>query len=148
MTERNGGGAPVAQLVNLCKMFSSDFDGEVTAAARRAHALVVAQDWSWEQLLADGSASTLTEEQLQRVYSAGLQRGEAIGYQRGIADAAVLAPQGPNPRTELGDDVGWAERVLDAAAKAETDGQLTTFETDFSISRREAIRRFGRNAYM
>jgi hypothetical protein len=90
----------------------------------------------------------MSEEQLQRVYSAGLQRGEALGYQRGMADAAVLAPQGPNPKTELGDDLGWAERVLDAAAKAQIDGQLTTFETDFSISLREAIRRFGRHAYM
>jgi hypothetical protein len=149
MTGSNGSGdAPIAQLIKVLGMLGSSFDHEALVAARKAYTLLVANDWTWEQLLANGSASTLTQAQLQKVYSAGLQRGEAVGYQRGMTDAAVLAPQGPSPKTELGDAIAWAERVLDAASKAEADGQLTDFEVEFSTSRREAIKRFGRRAYV
>ena len=148
MTGSNGGDALIVQLIKVLGMLGSSFDHEALVAARKAHALLVANDWTWEQLLANGLASSLTQEQLQKVYLAGLQRGEAVGYQHAMADAAVLAPQGASPKTELGEDIDWAERVLDAAAKAEAEGQLTDFEVEFSTSRREGIKRFGRSAYV
>jgi uncharacterized protein YjbI with pentapeptide repeats len=77
----------VDQLVKLLGMLGSDFDGEVFVAARKAHALLIANDWTWPQLLANGSGANLTEQQIQKVYAAGMQKGEIIGYQCGMADA-------------------------------------------------------------
>jgi hypothetical protein len=82
--------AEIDQLAKLLGMLGSAFDGEVLVAARKAHALVINNDWTWPQLLANGSASALTEEQINRVYAAGLQKGEIVGYQRGMADAQAM----------------------------------------------------------
>jgi hypothetical protein len=136
------------RMAQLLGMLGSDFDGEVLVAARKAHTMLISQDWTWQQLLANGSSSVLTEEQIQKIYSAGMQRGEVLGYQRGQADAAATAPQGPNPRAEIGDDLSWAEAVLEAAAKAAADGLLTDNEDNFTSDRRAAIRRYGRAAYL
>jgi hypothetical protein len=39
------------KLVKLLRMFSSDFDGEVASAARRAHELVKSRALDWDDLL-------------------------------------------------------------------------------------------------
>ena len=83
-------------------MLGSDFDGEVLVAARKACALLVAQDWTWEQLLANDAASTLTEAQIRKVFTAGIQQGETLGYARGFADAQVAMPGPKNPRITIG----------------------------------------------
>jgi hypothetical protein len=149
MTDQSTGDAPaVAQLAKLLGMLGSSFDGEVLVAARKAHALVIANDWTWPQLLANGSSSALTEEQMNKIYAAGIQRGEALGYQRGMADAQAIAPQPKGASITVDDDVGWISKVLEAAAKAEADQKLDTFEIDFSASMRAKVTRFGRSTYV
>jgi hypothetical protein len=141
--------APVDQLIKLLNMFSSEYDGEVLNAARMAHAKLVAEDWSWEGLFANGSAMALSEEQVQRIYAAGVARGEAQGYQRAMADAQSLAPPQARPQSiEVADDIEWISPVLDAAEKAETAGHLDAFEIDFSQSMRDKLSRFGRGTYL
>jgi hypothetical protein len=60
MTEQqSNGGAPADRemMIKLLGMLGSTFDGEVLVAARKAQALLRANDWTWEQLLANGSVS-------------------------------------------------------------------------------------------
>jgi hypothetical protein len=144
--------SPTDQMIKLLGMLGSDFDGEVLNAARKAHALLVSNDWTWEQLLANGSAMSLTEEQLQKVYGAGLQKGEAIGYQRAMADAEAMGGMTPKAAasrsTEIGDDLVWLERILEAAEKAEAAGHLTDWELKFAADKRNSVARFGRAAYV
>jgi hypothetical protein len=140
--------AEIERLAQLLGMLGSDFDGEVLVAARKAHALLITLDATWGQLLANGSDSSLTEEQMTKIYSAGLQRGEAIGYQRGMADAQVVAPQARAPTITVSDDLDWINRVLEAAEQAEPNGHLDAFETDFAGSMRGKVSRFGRATYV
>jgi hypothetical protein len=141
--------AQIDQLVKLLGLLGSSFDGEVLNAARKAEALRLSLDSTWEQLLANGSTSTLTEEQMARIYAAEMQKGEALGYQRGMADAQGMAPpQQTRVSIEVADDIAWIERVLAAAEQAETDGYLDEFEVDFSASMRAKVSRFGRATYV
>jgi hypothetical protein len=138
--------APVGQLAKLLGLLGSSFDGEVVSAARKAHALLIANDWTWQQLLTNGGASALTEEQIQRVYAAGLQKGEQLGYDRGLADGATAPPKGPS--IKVGQGAGWISGILEAAAKAQAVGALDSFETDFSNSIRTKIERFGASTFV
>jgi len=122
-------------------------DGEVLAAVHKIQSLMVSNDWQWEQLLANGSATAFSQEQLQKVYTAGIERGEALGYQRGLADGQMTSGPRP-PSIQMNDDVAWATKVLEAAAQAETDEQLDEFETDFSQSMRAKLTRFDRATYV
>jgi hypothetical protein len=141
--------AEVDQLAKLLGMLGSDFDGEVLVAARKAHALVINNDWTWPQLLANGGGLALTQEQIGRVYAAGLQKGEIVGYQRGMADAQVLgAPPAKGASIEVADDLAWLERILAAAEQAGSKGHLDQFETDFSQSMRAKVSRFGRGTFV
>jgi hypothetical protein len=104
-------------------MFSSEFDNEVLVAARAVHAKMIANDWTWEALLANGSRASLTEQQIQKVYAAGMQRGEIVGYQRGMADAQAMGTPPPKgPSIEIADDLDWLTHVLDAAEQARPNG--------------------------
>ena len=38
---------PLELLPKLLRMFSSDHDGEVAAAARKAHTIMVTNNWDW-----------------------------------------------------------------------------------------------------
>jgi hypothetical protein len=130
-------------------MLGSAHDGEILAAARKAQAILVTQDWTWPQLLTNGSGGTaLTQEQIAKVYAAGLQKGEALGYQRGMADSQVAMPQARAPTITIDDDIAWIGKVLEAAEQAEADDYLDVFETDFSGSMRAKISRFGRATYV
>jgi hypothetical protein len=141
--------AEVDQLAKRLGMLGSDFDGEVLVAARKAHALVINNDWTWPALLANGAAASLTEEQVNRVYAAGLQRGEVLGYQKGMADAQALGtPQAKGASIEVADDLAWLERILAAAEQAGANGHLDQFETDFSQSMRAKVARFGRGTFV
>jgi hypothetical protein len=139
----------IEQLIKLLAMFASDFDGEVLVAARKAHALLIANDLTWPQLLATGSASVLSAEQMQKIYAAGVQKGEALGYQHGMADAMAMAPTPAKGQPiQMADDTAWATKVLAAAGKAEANGHLDIFEIDFSISMRAKLTRFDRATYL
>jgi hypothetical protein len=141
--------APVDQLIKLLGMLGSTFDAEVLVAARKAHALLVASDWTWPQLLANGSASALTEEQIAKIYATGMQRGEVVGYQRGMADAQAMGTPPPKCASiEVADDLAWLTRILDAADQAGSNGHLDQFETDFSSSMRAKVSRFGRGTFV
>jgi hypothetical protein len=141
--------AEVDQLAKLLGMLGSAFDGEVLVAARKAHALVINNDWTFPQLLANGSASALTEEQINRVYAAGLQKGEIVGYQRGMADAQAMGtPPAKGASITVADDLAWLERILAAAEQAEANGHLDQFETDFSQSMHAKVARFGRGTFV
>ena len=39
------------KLIKCLRMFSSDYDGEVASAARRAHELIVSQQLDWDDLI-------------------------------------------------------------------------------------------------
>jgi hypothetical protein len=140
--------ADIDQLAKLLGMLGSNFDGEILVAAKKAHALLIANDWTWPQLLANGSASSLTEEQMARIFAAGMQKGEALGYQRGMADAQAVAPQPKGASITVADDLGWITKVLEAASVAEADQKLDSFEIDFTASMRAKISRFGRSTYI
>jgi hypothetical protein len=139
----------VDQLVKLLNMFSSEFDNEVLVAARAVHAKMIANDWTWEALLANGSRASLTEQQIQKVYAAGMQRGEIVGYQRGMADAQAMGTPPPKgPSIEIADDLDWLTHVLDAAEQARPNGHLDQFEVDISSSMRAKVTRFGRGTFI
>jgi hypothetical protein len=141
--------APVDQLVKLLGMLGSDFDGEVLVAAHKAHALLIANDWTWPQLLANGSASSLTEEQMNKIFTAGVQKGEILGYQRGMADAQAMGtPPAKGPSIEIADDLAWLTRVLEAAEQARPNGHLDQFEADISSSMCAKVARFGRGTFI
>jgi hypothetical protein len=144
--------SPIEQMVKLLSLLSSDFDHEVLAAARKANMLLVNQDWTWPALLSAGSASALTEEQLQRVFSAGLAKGEASGYQRAMNDVEALGGMTPKAAAakpvEIGDEIVWLTRILEAAAKAEAAGHLNSWEADFVASRRSAVAQYGRTTFV
>jgi hypothetical protein len=131
------------QMVKLLNMFGSNYDGEVLNAARMVHAKLVANDWTWEQLFANGNAN-LTEEQLARVYGAGLRKGEALGYARGLADAQSGAAKPPS--APLDDDIDWARRVLETADQHQAC--LSTWEVDFVDDFLVKIKKWGRQAYI
>jgi hypothetical protein len=44
------------KLVKLLRMFSSDFDGEVASAARRAHGLVMSRKLDWADIIVGGGS--------------------------------------------------------------------------------------------
>jgi hypothetical protein len=111
-------------------------DGEVLAAIGKIKAIMISQDLSWEHLLANGSATSFSQEQLQKVYAAGLERGEQLGHQRGLADGQATTGTPRAPSIQMNDDVAWATKVLEAAAQAAADRQLDEFEFDFSQSMR------------
>jgi hypothetical protein len=136
------------QLVKLLGMLGSDFDGEVLVAARKAHALLVSNDWTWPQLLANGSASALTEEQMTRIYAAGLQKGEALGYQRGMTDAQVMSTPVEGASITIADDLEWVTRILNAAEQARAHDHLDDFEQDFSASMLAKVERFGKTTFV
>ena len=98
--------------------------------------------------MANGSAMALSEEQVQKIFSAGMQRGESVGYQKAMADAQSLAPAHPKPASiQIGEDEEWISKILAAAAEAEAAGHLDAFETDFTNSMREKLTRFGRATF-
>ena len=91
----------------------------------------------------------LTEEQINKVYAAGLQRGEIVGYQRGMADAQAMGtPPAKGASIEVADDLAWLTRILDAAEQAEANSHLDQFETDFSTIMRAKVARFGRGTFV
>jgi hypothetical protein len=143
---------PLDQLAKLLAMLSSPYDNEVAIAARKICGLMVTNDWSWPQLLANGNATSLTEEQLQRVFAAGIQKGESLGYERGLVDGGVAASEGKSkpkaPSVQIGNDIGWLRALLDAAVTAETAGQLDEFERSITNGHRDKIARFGRSTYL
>jgi hypothetical protein len=132
----------IQKLIKLCRMLSSDHDHEALAAARRIHSLIVTEDLDWAQLLANGASMALTQEQIAKVYGAGIARGEGIGYQRGVLDAKAGTAKGPT--IDLEDDAVWAERVL---SKAAGNSQLSEWERDeFSPDMLARVRKWGRGA--
>jgi hypothetical protein len=138
----------VDQLVTLLNMFSSDFDNQVLVAARAVHAKMISNDWTWLQLLANGSGANLTEQKIQKVYAAGMQKGEIIGYQRGMADAQASGTPVKGHSIEIADDLDWLTRVLDAAEKARRNNHLDQFESDISASMRAKVERFGKTTFI
>jgi hypothetical protein len=137
--------SPLDQLIKVLGMLGSHHDGEVLSAGRRAHNMLISNDWTWPQLFANGAAATLSEQQIQRVYEEGIRRGEAAGYQRGLADAQALTPaQGKPVSIEIEDDIDWLEKLLTAAVTAEKAGHLTQWEVEFTDDRRGQLARFGR----
>ena len=94
------GGAPdladkLAKLLRLA--CSTGPDGEKLAAIGRISALAAAHDLDWDRVLANGSAPDLTEEQLQRVFDAGVARG--IEIERQQTAAPDWSPASPPPRS-------------------------------------------------
>ena len=75
---------------------------------------MITHDWRWNVLLANGSAASFSQGQLQEVFLAGLERGEQLGYQRGLADGQTTGTVKPD-RPEIGDDIAWAKPVLEVA---------------------------------
>jgi hypothetical protein len=139
---------PLNQLAKVLGLLGSHHDGEIPNAGKRAHSMLISNDWTWPQLLANGSAATLSEEQVQKIFSAGMQRGESVGYQRGLADAQALAPVGAKPaHAEIQDDVDWLGKILVAAAAAEAEGHLNPDEVDFTGHMRSSLTTFGRRTY-
>ena len=88
----------IGKLIKTLRMLSADNDHLCLVAARKVHAQIVTNDWDWEQLLANGSSTTLTEEQLARVFAAGIAKGEQLGYERGIARCPVWCREGSQRR--------------------------------------------------
>jgi hypothetical protein len=129
----------LAQLPKLCGRLFSDFDHEVLTAARMIRAKFISNDWSWEQLLGNGSASALTQEQMQKIYEAG----EQAGYERGFADGQTVGPTA-KPSSYLGTDADWAKSVLEAATKARSDGRLSDYESEFTRDNLARIEQYGR----
>jgi hypothetical protein len=136
------------RMAMLLGMLGSDHDGEVITAARKAHALLVANDWTWPSLLG-GADANLTQDQMNKIFAAGMQKGEAVGYQKGMIDAAVVtgAPA-KSASITVSNDLPWIESLLAAAAKAEAKGLLNAFEIDFADSMRARIKRFGDQTYV
>lgn len=54
------------KLVKVLRMFGSDHDGEVAAAARRAHSIVKKHALDWDDLLMSEAARARTEQPRQR----------------------------------------------------------------------------------
>jgi hypothetical protein len=50
------------RLIRLLRMFSSDFDGEVASAARRAHELVTSRQLDWDELIIKVGAAGSSRE--------------------------------------------------------------------------------------
>jgi hypothetical protein len=91
----------------------------------------------------------LTEEQMNKIFTAGMQKGEILGYQRGMADAQAMGtPPAKGPSIEIADDLAWLTRVLDAAEQARPNGHLDQFEADISSSMRAKVTRFGRGTFI
>jgi hypothetical protein len=133
----------VSKLIKTLRMLSAENDNVVLVAARKAHAQVVAQDWDWGQLLANGSSTSLTEEQLARVFAAGIRKGEQLGYERGVADATSGATKGPS--IQLGDDTDWARKIVEIASANPT---LSDPERHFTGDMLSKIHRWGKTAYI
>jgi hypothetical protein len=53
------------RLVKILRMFSSNHDGEVAAAARRAHELLKDRALDWDDLIIKGAAQTSRQEERQ-----------------------------------------------------------------------------------
>jgi hypothetical protein len=139
---------PLEQLPKLLRMLESPNDHEVVVAARKIHAAMISNGWNWDQLLANGSGLSLTEDQMHKIFAAGVRQGEVQGYQRGMADAQAMPTTPKGPSVEIADDLSWVGPVLDASEKAGPNGHLDAFETDFSDSMRAKIQRFGKNTYL
>ena len=122
--------------------------GEVLAAVSKIRAVMISNDWRWEQLLANSQAASFSEVRLQQVYSAGLARGEQLGYQRGLADAPTVTTKPKGPSIEIQDDFDWLQQILDVAQQAEAEGLLDTFEVDITKDHRHKLSRFGRRTYL
>jgi hypothetical protein len=121
-------------------------DGEVLAAANRISATVASHDVDWDQALANGSGSALTEAQMHRIYSEGYQRGHADG-QQATRPARDWTPA-DNTKAAAGEDAGRIRTILEAAGKSAADGLLTEWEVTFSESIRERFRQYGSRMYV
>jgi hypothetical protein len=60
------------RLIRLLKMFSSNFDGEVASAARRAHQLIESRRLDWDELIIKvGAAGSSKERREHRAHATG-----------------------------------------------------------------------------
>jgi hypothetical protein len=137
----------LAKLLRLA--CSTGPDGEKLAAVNRIAALVAAHDLDWDQILAANGAQPLAQDQLQKVYDAGYERGDSFGYQRGFAQGQRAAhPQPPDwasvpPQTH---SYEYLEPVITAARSAPFI--LNDFETQFVESLHGRIRKYGPRTFV
>jgi hypothetical protein len=124
------------------------YDGERLAACDRLAALLLANDLEWPALLA-ASGAALTQEQLEKVYAAG--------YERGLEDAK---PKPAEPEREwsivggaggsrpVGKQIDRLRAILTGARDAEEAGLLSDFEQTFVQSIRERVIKYASSTFV
>jgi hypothetical protein len=118
-------------------------DGEKLAAIGRLSALVAAHDLDWDQVLANGSAPALTEQQMSRIYWEGHARGCSETEQR-LRPARDWTPT-VDTTAEAGGDADRVETILETALQS---GLLTEWETDWCQSVQERFKQYGSRLYV
>jgi hypothetical protein len=119
-------------------------DGEKLAAITAVSAMALAAGVDWDQVLANGKGGpALTEDQLNRVYTEGFNRGLAEGQQQ-----AMPAADSKKAATTLGSDAQRLAKILDAAAKSRDAGLLSAWEVQFSDDMRDRFESWGSRMYV
>jgi hypothetical protein len=136
----------VAKLLRLICDRSND--AETLAAASRLSAIVASNDVNWDEALAgNGNGSSLSEEDMQRIFNAGYERGmqEATASKPSTAD---WAPAGRSRADEVGEKVDELEAIIDAAERAKTNGCLGDFHAEFTASMRDRLNNWGARTFV
>jgi hypothetical protein len=137
---------PTDKIAKLLRMLTSSHDGEVLAAANRLNAIVAANDIDWDQVLANGDGTALTERQMSRIYDEAFERGFREGRQQ-VRPERDWTPA-DNTSAEAGQDSHRLEVILEAAFRAVDDGMLSQWEAEFTGSMRERVRKWGSRVFV
>ena len=134
----------LAKLLRLA--CSTGPDGEKLAAIGRLSATVAAHDLDWDRALANGSGTSLDEQQASKIYWEGHARGvaETEQRQRPQRDWTPAA----DTKAEAGADAERLETILAAAAGSRDAGLLSEWEVSFSNDMRDRLEKYGSRMYV
>jgi hypothetical protein len=136
----------VARAAKLLRMLTSSHDGEVLAAANRLNALVISHGVDWDAALGGNDGPTLSQEQMQRLYDEGYNRGFVDGQQQ-AKPARDWTPTG-GTSAEVGSDYVRLKLILAAAKEADEADLLNDFEIEFYTSMRGRLSRYGQSTFV
>jgi hypothetical protein len=134
----------LAKLLRLA--CSNGPDPEKLAALGRLSAIAAAHDVDWSQVFANGGGPALTEEQMHRIYSEGYHRGLADGQQQAKPARDWTPTAGTS--ASAGTDFGRLKAILEAAATADDNGDLSDWESAFTLDMSQRAKKYGSRTYV
>lgn len=118
-------------------------DGEKVSAIGKLSAIALANNVDWDTAL---NGKEISRDDMQRIFDAGYERGAADTRQE-LKPARDWTPTA-GTSAAVGHDFARLRAILDAAATADDNGDLTDWESTFTTDMTKRAKQYGVSTYV